>query len=152
LTGVYEAVLAGHTDKIYCLALLPDGRVVSGSWDDTLRVWQPSTGVCDRVIPEFAKLNPSTRSFYASLPLGIDEVIREGSWLALRGPAVSGVISGVSVTTAVAARAYTAAKITDLLLTVLPGGVIYIVACCENSRVWFFEACPVATDSRHGPP
>jgi WD40 repeat protein len=30
--------------------VLSDGRVVSGSYDRTLRVWKPATGVCERVL------------------------------------------------------------------------------------------------------
>ena len=32
------------------MAVLADGRVVSGSKDKTLRVWNPTTGVCDVVL------------------------------------------------------------------------------------------------------
>jgi WD40 repeat protein len=35
---------------VTCLSVLPDGRVVSGSYDKTPRVWQPATGVCERVL------------------------------------------------------------------------------------------------------
>ena len=33
------AELQGHTDRVNCLQALPDGRIVSGSHDRTLRVW-----------------------------------------------------------------------------------------------------------------
>ena len=33
------AKLQGHTDRVECLQALPDGRIVSGSYDNTLRVW-----------------------------------------------------------------------------------------------------------------
>jgi WD40 repeat protein len=36
--------LEGHEGDIYCVAVLPDGRVVSGSWDNTLRVWDLDSG------------------------------------------------------------------------------------------------------------
>ena len=42
--SVFES--EGHTGAIACLAVLPDGRVVSGSRDNTLRVWDAATGQC----------------------------------------------------------------------------------------------------------
>jgi WD40 repeat protein len=36
----------GHTDPVCILAVLPDGRVVSGSDDCTLRVWDAASGQC----------------------------------------------------------------------------------------------------------
>lgn len=40
-----EAVLQalqGHTDQVFALAQLEDGRIVSGSQDETIRVWSPT--------------------------------------------------------------------------------------------------------------
>ena len=32
-------VLSGHTNSVSCLRALPDGRIVSASYDNTLRIW-----------------------------------------------------------------------------------------------------------------
>ena len=36
--------LKGHTDRVCALALLPDGTLVSGSCDNTIKLWDPHTG------------------------------------------------------------------------------------------------------------
>ena len=47
LTGTCLRTLEGHLDGVWCLATLPDGlRVVSGSKDDYLKVWDISSGDC----------------------------------------------------------------------------------------------------------
>ncbi len=38
--------LSGHTSSVYCMAVLPDGRIISGSNDKTLRVWDAESGQC----------------------------------------------------------------------------------------------------------
>ena len=45
---VLQAIMEGHADSVTCMCVLPDGRVVSGSRDHTLRVWDPTTGACER--------------------------------------------------------------------------------------------------------
>ena len=39
------------------MLVLADGRVVSGSVDTTLRVWNPTTGVCDVVLKGHSKVS-----------------------------------------------------------------------------------------------
>ena len=34
-----QATLRGHTDAVYAVAIHPDGRIASGSGDETLRIW-----------------------------------------------------------------------------------------------------------------
>ena len=34
-----DVVISGHTRGVSALAALPDGRLLSGSWDSTLKVW-----------------------------------------------------------------------------------------------------------------
>ena len=31
--------LTGHTSSVYSLAVLPDGSLASGSYDETIRIW-----------------------------------------------------------------------------------------------------------------
>ena len=38
-TGDEIETLTGHEEPVTCAVFLPGGRVVSGSWDDTIRVW-----------------------------------------------------------------------------------------------------------------
>ena len=40
--------LAGHTEAVQCVAVVPDGRVVTGSDDRTVKVWRD--GTCERTI------------------------------------------------------------------------------------------------------
>ena len=43
-------VLRGHTAEVRSVCALADGRVVSASWDKTLRVWNTATGACESVL------------------------------------------------------------------------------------------------------
>ena len=43
-------VLEGHIGKVTSLAVLSDGRVVSGGYDKKVRVWDLSTGKCVRIL------------------------------------------------------------------------------------------------------
>ena len=46
-------VLKGHTDPVMCVAVTADGRrVVSGSLDKTVRVWDVETGQCLAILKE----------------------------------------------------------------------------------------------------
>ena len=42
-------MLAGHTQPVVGVAAATDGRVVTGAWDSSLKVWRD--GVCERTIP-----------------------------------------------------------------------------------------------------
>jgi WD40 repeat protein len=56
VTGHILRTLNGHTNGVKALAVWPDGRLASGSWDHTARVWDPS-GECLYVLGHMAPVN-----------------------------------------------------------------------------------------------
>ena len=42
-----NSFLNGHTGLVLCVSVLPDGRIISGSTDTTLKIWNTNTGMCD---------------------------------------------------------------------------------------------------------
>jgi WD40 repeat protein len=42
--GAETARLQGHTGSVKALCVLTDGRLASGSWDGTIRLWDVATG------------------------------------------------------------------------------------------------------------
>ena len=47
-TGDEIETLTGHEEPITCAAFLADGRIVSGSWDDSVRIWDGDKAVALR--------------------------------------------------------------------------------------------------------
>ena len=41
---------AVHTNSVMSVIQLMDGRICSGSWDKTIRVWNAVSGVCEKVL------------------------------------------------------------------------------------------------------
>lgn len=56
----------GHSRSVKCITILPDGRMISGSEDQMLRVWDPSTGYCLQTL----KGHTSRINCVAYLPTG----------------------------------------------------------------------------------
>ena len=44
-TGTRQALLTGHSSRVYCLVFTPDGRrLISGGWDGAVRLWDVAGG------------------------------------------------------------------------------------------------------------
>lgn len=43
-------ILKGHTDEIVSVVVLPNGDLASGSYDETIRVWDPTNGECKQLM------------------------------------------------------------------------------------------------------
>ena len=65
-------ILEGHADTVSCLAVLFDGRSVSRSYDNTVRIWDFSTG--DKIILEGVHTKE-----VACLPILSDDQFTSGS-------------------------------------------------------------------------
>ncbi|MGA9924087.1 MAG: hypothetical protein WBQ29_11855, partial [Isosphaeraceae bacterium] len=71
-----QRALSGHRDWVNTLALTGDGRVVSGSNDGTVKVWDLNSGSCLATVP----LDSSPRSLDVKVGSdGITLVVGEAS-------------------------------------------------------------------------
>ena len=79
--GTCTAVLNGHMDWVRCLEDLGGGRLLSGSMDGSLRVWNTATGACLAVMPNAHGEDEGGVHFAASwaLPGGAVTGSREGT-------------------------------------------------------------------------
>ena len=44
--GKTMMTLMGHTRDVFCVIQLTDGRLVTGSWDTTIKIWDTISGSC----------------------------------------------------------------------------------------------------------
>jgi WD40 repeat protein len=42
-----DVTLVGHNDDVFCVVTLSDNRIVSGSLDNTIKIWNSQTGDCE---------------------------------------------------------------------------------------------------------
>jgi WD40 repeat protein len=55
--GAETARLERHSGRIVALCVLPDGRLASGSWDNTIRLWDPNSGAETAHLETDARIN-----------------------------------------------------------------------------------------------
>jgi WD40 repeat protein len=52
---VCDITFTGHTNRVTCVVILPDERIVTGSLDTTLKVWNPNTRMLDHTLTGHSK-------------------------------------------------------------------------------------------------
>ncbi|HLG13886.1 MAG TPA: WD40 repeat domain-containing protein [Blastocatellia bacterium] len=57
-TGKLKRTLEGHSNDVVWVAFSPDGKMASGSYDNTLKIWEPNSG---RLLATFMVLPPSKK-------------------------------------------------------------------------------------------
>ncbi len=53
-------VLGEHTGSVFCIVVLSDARIVSGSSDGEIKVWNLETNKCECTIFNYSNINPNT--------------------------------------------------------------------------------------------
>ena len=71
-----DTKLTGHTKAVQCVVQLADGRIVSGSLDNTLRVWDSGSGAC------ILQLTGHTKAVQCVVQLADGRIV-SGSWTIL---------------------------------------------------------------------
>jgi WD40 repeat protein len=73
-TGMITRTFEGHSDSVFCLSELPNGRLLSGSADKTARIWNMETGECEKV------LTGHTEAVQFSQLMKDNSLVCTGSW------------------------------------------------------------------------
>ena len=68
-TGYCIRTLSGHSNYVYSLQILSNSRIASGSWDNSIKIWNFDTGYCIRTI-NLTKSNDNKNFVYSLLLLG----------------------------------------------------------------------------------
>lgn len=65
--GRFRRCLEGHGNTVSGLAACADGKLVSGSWDCTVRIWNTANGArCAGTVAPPNRCRPSASEFFVS--------------------------------------------------------------------------------------
>jgi hypothetical protein len=81
-SGVFSSD-CGHTDFLSCINVLHDGRIVTGSHDNTLRIWNPKNDKCDITLVGYHASDITFREhtdMICSVSVLHDKRIISGAW------------------------------------------------------------------------
>jgi len=122
-SGACLRVLEGHTRGVTSVCALGDGRIVSGSYDKMLRVWDPLTYAC---LETSARNSPRAAELLSTALPGSDLPVCHGRTRA-------------HCTLGGAAPLHLGAELRCNALVTLPTGVRVIVAATSSYTIHFLE-------------